>query len=405
MKNSRLEKAFLALAGIGALVSAVDVFAQSKSSQNSEDQDGTAAIANDGAVNTNVNRNGADCSGIVGLTADSSGIAGWYAEPAELASQVTGAQSVYESRIAGDVLAVLTDTRLTIYKLGEKGTIPQLEETLTIAPGSRSLAVSPLGQEIALSGSEVRFFRKSATGWQSAGQVIVGVSEAEYSPDGLELAMTTTPGTVRIATRAIGGDWELGQSLSLPKPDPSFGQNIVWLQTRLLISSSTVTNSYAKSAGLWGFVQAIPVNSQISGLRRVDGFYHSPASLLARYDFVPIGFGAVTPLSPIGAGVLVRGLNPTFAAKLVPATPGTTCATVPAFVVSTNPYLQNFNLLFFPEPGFPRHLEFEERGAVAVIQTSPVLSKIYFIAPDRIFGGNIPPPDRMGGSQGGFESR
>jgi hypothetical protein len=398
MKLSRLEKAFVALAGIGALG-----FANVTSSTATDDTL-QSVIAKDSAVNTDANGNFSDCSGIVGLTADSSGIAGWYTQPIALPVQAVGAQAVYEAKIAGDVLAVLTDTQLSIYKVGAKGTIPQLEESIIVAPGATKLAVSPLSQEIAISGSALRFFRKTATVWASAGQVISGVSEAEYSPDGLELAMTTTAGTVRIAARNLSGDWELGQTLGLPKPDPTFGENIVWLQTRLLITSDSVTNSYAKNAGQWGFVQAIPVNSRISPLRRADGFYHAPIDALKRFDLGPSGFRPAPSQTQIIRGVLVRGLDRFSAAQLAPPRSSSTCPLRPAFIVSASAYVQDFNLLFFPEPGVPTQLEFEERGAVAVIQT-PTQAKIYFIAPDRIFGGNTAPPDQFGISQGGFESR
>lgn len=381
--GSRLERAL----GILALASTAGASASSDVEQ--------AFVAKEAAL-------GNSC---VPSVADSSGIAGWYTPPVEILLVNVQNPLVFDAKIGGNVLALGTTQGIRLYGLSANGLPPVLKQTYNNFGGN--LAVSPSGNEVANSAGQNSFVfsRKVGSVW-SQPQFLPGLAVA-YSPDGTELAVTGLDQTVRIGTRNAQGNWELGLTIALPKPDGSFGSELVWTQDRLVISSNSLLYAYRKASGAYELAQVLPNQfERLSEQRFGNKIIGNGGHYVVAYPRNASGFQRGQPdYFPINAFGVARGLSGQKIAGFGNRFLSGECALHPVFFVS-NQANPGSNKLVLTNPGTATDaFDFDGRSAVMVVQgPAPSFTyRVYFTTRDRIFGGNAPEPGEDGVGPGGFE--
>ena len=369
-------------------------------------------------------------SACVPTAADSSGLFGWYLPPQEMTEVVfTPTEVITGTRFGGETMAVATNERVLAFEKDNTDQIPNLVATLLtsadIVTSRRDPVVSPLGDEIALytrffnplpgppgPALMIRFFRRSAMGWQSvAAQTLPGTRPA-YSKDGLTLALLNPSNVLEVYSRNPSGNWQLDTEVRPAKPSSFFAQSFGWSGSRLVIGDRDIVWTYRKVGTEYLVTQAFPAVGDVLMQRLGNAFYIVNNINLTRFDwFGSNGFmkSWEMPRTSFGAENAYAGnthgvLSQNSGSNVSCASAGSHSFTVTSNVATNARY-------FFPETTLSQTnglaFDVDPSGAVVgVTLRTPIAAPkntLYFIVQDRIFGGQNVAPGTNGSGQGSFE--
>lgn len=366
----------------------------------------------------------------VPTTADSSGLFGWYLPPQEMTGVVfTPTEVITGTRFGGETMAVATNERVLAFEKDNADQIPNFVATLLtsedIATSRRDPVVSPLGDEIALytrffnplpgppgPAQVIRFFRRSAMGWQStAAQTLPGTRPA-YSKDGLTLALLNPSNVLEVYSRNPSGNWQFDTEVRPAKPSANFARSFGWSGSRLIISDSPIVWSYRKVGTEYLVTQAFSAIGEVVMQRLGDAFLVANNVNLTRFDwFGSNGFLKAweIPRDFISAENAYAGSTHGVVSQNAGSNVSCGGAGSYSFTVTSN--VATNARYFFPEASISQAdgLAFDVDPAGAVVGVTlraPIAAPknaLYFMVQDRIFGGQNASPGTNGSGQGSFE--
>ena len=367
-------------------------------------------------------------SACVPTAGDSSGLFGWYLPPQEMTEAVfTPTEVITGTRFGGETMAVATSERLLAFEKDNTDQIPNLVATLLTSANiaiRRDPVVSPLGNEIALytrfsneppgppgpSPLVIRFFRRSAMGWQSAAAQTLPGTRPAYSKDGLTLALLNPSNVLEVYSRNPSGNWQLDTEVRPAKPSASFAESFGWSGSRLIVGDGPIVWTYRKVGMEYLVTQALPVGGALLMQRLGDAFYVVSGGITTRFDwFGSSGFRASWEIPRTFVGIENAYAGITHGVLSQNSGSNVSCLGIFSFAMISN--VGSSSRYFFPEAtlsqmdGFA--FDVDPAGAVVgVTLKNPIAAPknaLYFMVQDRIFGGQNAAPGTVNFGLGSFE--